>query len=155
MFTKDNNHITSQFWTEEDWADLYKAKTAKEMYLVAERVLERMPDGVGQVCGPIATGGLGSLEANLHAFNDTIKRLQAERGVHIFDQMPFEIPMQELKKDLKPGEYAQSILDDFYLPLMQKEKVKTFYFMPNWQTSTGAQWEHDLVTKMGKEIKYL
>jgi hypothetical protein len=113
-----------------------------------------MPHGVVQVCGPIATGGLGTLEANLHAFNDQIKRLQSQ-GLHVFDQMPFEIPMQELKKDLKPGEYATSILDDFYLPLMQNDKVTTFYFMPNWETSTGARWEHDLVTKMGKEIKYL
>ena len=69
--------------------------------------------------------------------------------------MLFEYPMQKLKKDLKPGEYAYSILDDFYLPLMQKEKIKTFYFIPNWQTSKGAQWEHDLIQKMGKEIKYL
>lgn len=154
MFTKDNNHITSQFWTEEDWQDLHTANTAKDMYAVAERVVSRMPEPIGQVCGPIASGGLGSLEANLQAFNETIKKLQAE-GAHLFDQMPFEIPMQGLKKDLKPGEYAYSILDDFYLPLMQNEKITTFYFMPNWQTSTGARWEHDLVTKMGKEIKYL
>jgi hypothetical protein len=154
MFTKDNNHVTSEFWTEQDWEDLYAAKSAAEMYVIGRRVLDRMPHGVVQVCGPIATGGLGTLEANLHAFNDQIKRLQSQ-GLHVFDQMPFEIPMQELKKDLKPGEYATSILDDFYLPLMQNDKVTTFYFMPNWETSTGARWEHDLVTKMGKEIKYL
>lgn len=124
------------------------------MYHIAERILERMPEGVAQVCGPIATGGLGSLEANLDVFNQAIKKLQAS-GVHVFDQMPFEMPMQKLKKDLKPGEYAYSILDDFYLPLMNQEKIKTFYFMPTWQTSKGAQWEHDLITKMGKEIRYL
>lgn len=154
MFTKDNNHTTSQFWTEADWQDLEKATTAQEMYLIAERVLDRMPDGVAQVCGPIATGGLGSLEANLKAFDEEIKKLQAT-GVSVFDQMPFEMPMQGLKKDLKPGEYAYSILDDFYLPLMKNPKLTTFYFMPNWQTSKGAQWEHNLITELGKEIRYL
>ncbi len=154
MYTKDNNTITDSFWTAQDWEDLAKTTNAKEMYAVAERVLARMPDQIAQVCGPIATGGLGSLEANMIAFNTEIKKLQAE-GVHVFDQMPFELPMQLLKKDLKPGEYPFSILDDFYLPLMKNEKVKTFYFMPKWETSTGAKWEHDLIKEMGKEIKYL
>ncbi len=154
MFTKNNNTITDSFWTEQDWQDLDHAVTAKEMYAVAERVLSRMPEDIVQVCGPIATGGLGSLEANMLAFNAQIKKLQAE-GIHVFDQMPFEKPMQGLKKDLKPGEYAFSILDDFYLPLMKNDKVKTFYFLPNWESSTGAKWEHNLIKELGKEIKYL
>jgi hypothetical protein len=145
---------TLKYWTDQDWIDLEQAETATAMYAVADRIYSRMPESIVQVCGPIATGGLGSLEANLDAFNETIKKLQSQ-GLHVFDQMPFEMPMQKLKKDLKPGEYAYSILDDFYLPLMNKEKITTFYFMPNWKTSKGAQWEHDLVTKMGKEIKYL
>ena len=65
--------ITLSYWTEKDHADLEKAESAKDMYVVAERIYDRMPDDIVQVCGPIATGGLGSLEANLHAFNEEIK----------------------------------------------------------------------------------
>lgn len=145
---------TLQYWTDTDFADLENAQSAKDMFLITERILSRMPRPIVQVCGPIATGGLGSLEANLSAFNEEIQKLQA-RGLHVFDQMPFEMPMQKLKKDLKPGEYAYSILDDFYLPIFKSGNISTFYFMPNWQTSKGAQWEHNLAKDLGVEIKYL
>lgn len=145
---------TLKYWMEEDWKDLDAADSYADMYAVAERVFSRMPQNLSQVCGPIGTGGLGSIEANLHAFNEEVKKLQ-EQGIHVFDQMPFESPMQKLKKILKPGEYAEAILTDFYLPIFNNTQVTTFYFMPNWQTSKGAQWEHELAKQLGKEIKYL
>ncbi len=145
---------TLKYWRDTDFVDLENAHTAKEMFLITERIISRMPRPIVQVCGPIATGGLGSLEANLGAFNEEIKKLQS-KGLHVFDQMPFEMPMQKLKKDLKPGEYAYSILDDFYLPLFKSGNISALYFMPNWQTSKGAQWEHELAKDLGIEIKYL
>jgi hypothetical protein len=146
--------ITFSYWTEKDFEDLNNAKTAKDMYVIASNIFSRMPRPIVQICGPIATGGLGDLDSNLHAFNEEIKKLQ-EKGLNVFDQMPFEMPMQELKKDLKPGGYAYSILDDFYLPIFKSGLIGTFYFMSNWQTSKGATWEHGLAKELGIEIKYL
>ena len=106
------------------------------------------------LCGPIGSGGLGSIDANLYAFNEEIKKLQ-EKGIPVFDQMPFEMPIQKLKIGLKPGEYATGVLDDFYTPIIELGVVSTFYFMSNWQTSKGAQWEHQIAQEKGIEIKYL
>ncbi len=63
---------TLKYWTDQDWIELEAAETATAMYAVADRIYSRMPEPIAQVCGPIASGGLGSLEANLDAFNETI-----------------------------------------------------------------------------------
>jgi hypothetical protein len=145
---------TLQYWTDQDWKDLEQAETAKDMFTIAERIFSRMPAHIAQVCGPIGSGGLGSFEANLNAFNEEIKKLQ-RAGVHVFDQVPFEMPMQEIKKKMGTEEAIKTILDHFYMPIFADTKVSTFYFMPNWQSSKGATWEHALAQQLGKEIKYL
>ena len=88
---------TLGYWTPEDFLKLEKAETYTDLHAIAEVIISRMPKPFGQVCGPIATGGLGSIEANLHAFNETIKKLQSE-GYVVFDQIPFEEPMQKINK---------------------------------------------------------
>jgi hypothetical protein len=146
--------VTKKYWTPEDWEDLEKATTIKEMYAIMCRVLEKIPHPRVQVCGPIATGGLGNLDDNLHAFNETIKKLQ-EQGLNVIDQMPFEYPIQKLKTSPKEGEYFLDILNDFYHPLFQLKMIDTFYFMPNWQSSKGATWEHEQAKALGATIVYL
>lgn len=149
------SEITKKYWDEKDWQALEKAENVAELYLVAKKITEKMEKPLAQVCGPIGTGGLGSVEANLHAFNETIKKLQ-KQGFNVFDQMPFETPMQELKKKLFPNdEYFENILTDFYHPLFESGAVTKFFFMPNWQTSKGAKWEHEKAKELNIEIVYL
>ena len=88
------SEVTKKYWKDEDWDNLEKAESMVDMHIIAERIINRMPKPIVQVCGPIANGGLGSFEANLNAFNETIKSLQ-QQGLNVFDQMPFEIPMQD------------------------------------------------------------
>ena len=147
----DNPH-TAKYWTEENYKDLQKAKNFKDLYKIAHQVLDRMPEDIGQVCGPIATGGLGSVEANLKKFDETVRILQ-EEGKIIFDQIPFEWPMQELKKTVTEG--VKSILEDFYLPIFKSGKITTLYFIKGWETSKGANWEHDQAKQLVLEIVYL
>ncbi len=148
--------VTKKYWNEEDWADLDKAEFIVDLFYIAERVLKRIPNPVAQVCGPISTGGVGSLEANLNIFNQTIKNLQ-DKGLHIFDQMPFEEKMKEIKEKIIKSnqEYSQEIIHDFYEPLFSLGMIKTFYFIPGWESSTGANMEHNLALKYNIEIKYL
>lgn len=143
--------ITQQYWTTKDLSELDHAETVEVMYAIARRVIERMPRPIVEVCGPIASGGLGNLEANLNLFNAEIQKLQAQ-GLHVFDQMPFELPMQALKKKLKD---PIEILNGFYLPLFESGIVETLYFIKGWESSWGSNWEHDLANKLGIEIKYL
>jgi len=146
------NNITSQYWTSLDIDALKSAQNFKDLYKIAHIIFNRMPDGIGQVCGPIATGGLGSVETNLKKFDETIKKLQSE-GKIIFDQIPFEWPMQDLKKTVLEG--RDSILNDFYLPIFESGKVKTLYFIKGWESSHGATWEHEQAQKIGIDIIYL
>jgi hypothetical protein len=143
--------VTQQYWTPEDLLELETAETVASMYSVARRVIDRMPKPIVEVCGPIASGGLGNIEANLGLFNRTIQELQVQ-GLHVFDQMPFEIPMQNLKKKLA---HPSEILDGFYLPLFESKDISTLYFIPNWQSSVGSNWEHDKGEKLGIKIVYL
>ncbi len=148
------NHNTRAYWTEEDMEMLDQAETVKKMLDIALRVLSRMPQPIGQVCGPISTGGKGSILENLIWFNETIVFLQSE-GKIIFDQMPFEAPMQRIKTTLPPGEYATTLLDDFYLPIFKTGLIKKMYFMKDWESSKGARWEHDIAKELGIEITYI
>ena len=147
-----DNHHTAQYWKEEDFEGVKQAKDFKELYVIAEKILKIMPRPIVQVCGPIGTGGLGNVEDNLKAFDKTIRYLQA-KGLNVFDQMPFEWPMQDLKKKVTDG--ANTILQDFYLPLFESGKIKTLYFIKGWETSYGANWEHDQAKRIGIDIVYL
>ena len=148
------SEVTKKYWEEKDWQDLEKAESMIDMHIIAERIINRMPKPIVQVCGPIANGGLGSFEANLNAFNETIKSLQ-QQELNVFDQMPFEIPMQDFKKRVPGEEGFKSIMNDFYLQIFKSGMISTFYFMSTWQTSLGSKWEHEEAQKLGIEIKYL
>lgn len=142
------------YWSEADIKVIETCDTFAGMLAVAFRILDRMPRPVIQVCGPISTGGRGSVSANLEYFNDAIHRLQ-EKGVHVFDQMPFEIPMQKVKELYVGRTYITEILTDFYLPLFKSGKIEGVYFLPDWQSSRGSVWEHEHALKFGIPITYL
>lgn len=149
----DISDITRKYWLPEHWAALSKAQSVNELYGIACSVIQQMPQGeIVQVCGPIATGGRGSVETNLAYFNESIKTLQAN-GLHVFDQMPFEKPMQQLKESI-PG-FRDTILDHFYLPILESGKISELYFLPGWETSFGAQWEHTQGKRLGIKITYM
>lgn len=149
------SEITKKYWTKEDWENLDKADSISDLYIIAQNIISKMPKPFVQVCGPIATGGFGSLEKNLSAFNETIKKLQTE-GLIVFDQMPFEVPMQRIKeKFTSKSEVISSILTDFYYPIFESGMISAFYFMPNWESSFGAKCEHQKVQELGVKIVYL
>lgn len=88
--------MSLKYWKQEHYDKLETALTYKDLFTIAEDVLRKMPSPIGQVCGPISTGGAGSVEKNLKRFEKTIIELQ-QQGIEIFDQVPFEIPMQRIK----------------------------------------------------------
>lgn len=145
---------TLEYWKEEDWKDLENVKNVSDIYTIADRIITRMDKPFIQVCGPVANGGLGSIKANLDFFNETIKDLQ-NKGLSVFDQMPFEGQMQNLKKKFSIEEISDHILNDFYMPIFKSGNISAFYFIPNWQTSYGAKWEHEKAKELGVKIIYL
>ena len=146
--------MANKYWTEEDHKALREATTYKQLLEVALCVLARMPEPRAQVCGPISTGGAGSVEENLKRFDQVIEKLQKE-NIEVFDQIPFEIPMQKIKTLNKVEGYDNNLLNDFYLPIFESGLVYKFYFLPDWESSTGATWEHEQARRLGLEIEYM
>ena len=146
--------MSLKYWDPEHHDGLSRAETYRDLFVIAECVLRKMPPPIGQVCGPISTGGAGSVEKNLKRFEEAIASLQ-QRGIEIFDQVPFEVPMQRIKSQREFNNYDDLLLTDFYLPIFESKLVHKLYFLPDWQSSVGARWEHDQAQRLGLAIEYM
>ena len=142
-----------KYWTPGDAQDVELAMTFEELQEIAMRIIVRMPQPLGQICGPLSSGGHGSMALNLEAMRFQIIVLRAKRK-NIFSQLPFEKQMGIIK-DLPYYKGGAHLLDAFYLPIFRSGLVKTLYFMDNWRSSYGAKWEHDRAEELGIEIVYL
>ena len=140
-------------WAKDELVRFEGVATCAEMFLVAKSILERMPAPISQVCGPISTGGAGTAEGNITIMARAIEHLE-ERGHNVFNQLPFQKAMFEMINSRKEASYPMYILEDFYLPIFESGLVKLFHFLPDWQSSTGAKWEHAQAKRLGIEIKY-
>ena len=153
----------NQFIFPEDDEARRSAKTYVELGQVGLTVLRRMSMGVGtkpigQVCGPISHGGLGSVAANLRVFSEWIERLQDKR-IAIFDQVPFERDMFRIWHENGgtdgEGNSNDALLVGFYIPLFESGLIKKLYFIPGWSESYGSLWEHRQARRLGIAIDYL
>tara|TARA_Y100000310_G_scaffold135369_1_gene134238 strand:+ start:27 stop:494 length:468 start_codon:yes stop_codon:yes gene_type:complete len=142
---------TEVYWEEQDKSDLAQVQSIADMTAVALRVLKRMPAPVGEVCGPISNGGVGSIAGNLKVFSDTIQRLQ-QRGHAIFDQMPFEEYVHRIVSDEYNVGTKLDLLEGFYAPLFESGNLHTLYFIAGWESSNGARWERAKGVELGLTI---
>lgn len=152
-----------EHWTECDRQELtHEAEHAsdfKGLLKIAIRIITRMPrkEGacVAQVCGPISSGGYGSVEKNL-AMMDKVIRSFADKGFCVFNQIPFERPMQQIKSRLHEQNPDKNVglqlLEEFYLPLFEQRHVTQLIFMWHYHTSMGACWEHVQGSRLGLSI---
>lgn len=140
-------------WTIEDRDTLKRAKKYPELSEVALRILRRMPQPIGQVCGPITSGGVGKIDGNLAIFRATVERLIAH-GKNIFDQLPFEPHLFRIREsEYHNGELQ--LLEEFYGPIFGSGLVTTLYFIQGWESSFGASWEHNEAKRLKIKIIYL
>jgi nucleoside triphosphatase len=145
------------YWTNHLKEQATQASSFKELGKTALAVLNVMPHPIGQVCGPLSNGGkssMANIKINTDRFHSTVKAL-IDSGYNIFDQIPFQEYCLKIAGPTWTAEHNQQLLDDFYIPIFESGLVSTFYFMPNWQSSAGATWEHDTLTKLGANIVYL
>jgi len=138
-------------YEDEVW-EIQKATTFGELADIAIRVLKRMVQPVSMVCGPISTGGTGSVEKNLERFHRAIRFLRYQ-GITVFSQLPFENKIFEMKT--WPAYKGDScLLKELYLPMFESGLINSFYFLPDWETSNGASWEHVQAKRLGIRIIY-
>lgn len=145
---------TYHHWTDNHLSKLDVLKTYAELREVALEFLRELPKPIVQVCGPITTGGRGSIEENMKAFGDAIGYLSTQ-GKTVFDQRPFEIPMQRIKMQAEQDGYPFDLLEEFYLPIFESKLIDELFFLPDWESSTGAKWEHEQAKRLGIKISYL
>lgn len=147
---KRNRH----YWTDVEKTALPAARSFSDLAAIALTVLERMPQPISQVCGPISTGGLGSIEKNIAVFDTTIDNL-IQRGIMVFDQMPFEEHIFRIIENQRGTRQSSMLLEEFYRPIFESRHVSRLYFIHGWESSEGASWEHVLGQQLGMEIVYL
>jgi len=146
--------MSLKYWTQEHFDKLGKALTYKDLFMIAEDVLKKMSSPVAEVCGPISTGGVGSVEENLKRFGRAIADLQ-QQGIEVFDQLPFEISVQRIRSSREYDDYDYLLLTDFYLPIFESRLIHKLYFLADWESSVGARWEHEQALRFGLEIEYM
>lgn len=150
---------THDGWTLKQYEMLDEAKTFDDAFEIALQVINNQCTNIAcmtQVCGPISTGGYGTVDRNLLAFHYTIQKLKKDQLV--FDQMPFEPLFHRIHAEWivnNPGKYMHDILDKFYLPLFERGHIKKFAFMHNYESSQGALWEHEQAIRLNMEKQYL
>jgi len=149
------NNGPLRHFSQEQLESIKKEKHNFESLLgIALAVLDAMPRNVTMVCGPITSGGLGSVGKNLEHFARVIAALDA-RGENVFTQLPFEAPMKRVKDT--DGYYMgdNHLLEAFYLPLFRSGYVIRLSFIWGWASSYGTRWEHDRGTELGLDLRYL
>lgn len=133
-----------------------KTDSFDELVIIALEELRKFRHGSEIVCGPISTGGRGSVEANFQVFSATIARLKQE-GRPIFSQVPYEERIffrnrWRAEDPARANEYHMPILEDFYLPLISSGLIKKCWFIPGWESSFGARWEREHLIQYGADI---
>lgn len=139
-------------WTDEDLARLEEVSTFEEAAGLAIEMLARLSETgkeIVQICGPMSTGGLGSLEANMERFRLAIERAH-ERGLVVFNQIPFQkVIIRLCRFEEGQSDYNWEILEIFYRRIFESGYVGRTLFIEDWDSSTGATWERRTVTKLG------
>ena len=69
--------------------------------------------------------------------------------------MPLEESMQKMRGENDLSQLVESIQNDFYLPIFRSGVVSALYFMPGWESSNGAKWEHQVAEELCIKIIYL
>ncbi|KND51005.1 MAG: hypothetical protein AB202_01180 [Parcubacteria bacterium C7867-007] len=142
--------VQHDHWTEEHLARLDVHETfADAVTHGIEMLTELRKFGlVNQICGPMTTGGLGTLEANMDLFAYAVK-MARERSYVTFNQIPFQKVIIRITDHHRGGPYNMGILTNFYGPLFQSGLVQQLLFLPGWESSTGACKEREFAQEYG------
>lgn len=137
-----------------------KAKQAESLQgfaKLAEAELMELGGDVALVCGPISTGGLGSIEENLGVFNATIATLRRTDPA-VFDTLPFEagIVDQRIAWEKNPANagkpFSTALMTEFYGPLFRQPSITHAYFIPGWEASFGATMQRGMLIALQRRI---
>lgn len=149
IFTSTSMH---RYLVENDYRAMAEAQTFHDLLAVALRILKRVPRSLVQLSGPVTTGGKGSIEENLRVLAQATKILQ-EKGYRVFDISVFHEALLRLEHQTRKGDaYCLEMLEIFFRGIFESGYISKVFFLPDWESSTGARWERECVAKQGIEI---
>ena len=140
-----------------DTQSALKAESFEELATIIEKDLLAQGRNLGLVCGPITTGGFGVRSMNMAAFSDTID-LHIRLGMcRMFDQRPYEGPINRLhqKWQKEHAGYCYPIIDVVYRRIIHSGYISHAFFIPGWKTSVGACREREYLKIQGAYINDL
>ncbi|MFH0806377.1 MAG: hypothetical protein V1885_01485 [Candidatus Brennerbacteria bacterium] len=149
-----------QLWTPEIEARAKQARSFGDLGGIGGEVLYEIGKiygpkvKLGMVSGPISNGGLGSVAANMEAFERTVSLLQI-LGTPLFSQLPFEPHMWRIAESEGADFDPKELLEGFYFPLLMSGRIGALYFIHGWESSNGARWEHEQALSVGLQRVFL
>lgn len=105
--------------------------------------LKKLPQPVVRLSGPLTTGGFG-YEENAKRFEQAEAVLK-RRGLNVFSYEPYE---DRIYVAYDPSMH-EDVMTLFHTPILETGLIKEVYFLPRWEESTGAAYEHELCTRLG------
>jgi hypothetical protein len=142
-------------WSDEHRQRLGAVMSLEEAGLMATEMLAELRASgkeIVQICGPMTTGGLGNLEANMARFAEAIETAR-QNGLLVFNQIPFQEVIIRVTNHHNGGSYEMDILEVFYRTIFESGHVSRALFLPDWESSRGATWERDVVTRCGISVE--
>jgi hypothetical protein len=142
-------------WTEDEKAALEGVASLEEAADIGISILKRMKaEGkpVIQICGPMSTGGAGSIEKNMSRFEAAVDTA-VQNGLTVFNQIPFQNAIIRVTDYYEGAPYNTDILEVFYRRMFESGYMDGILLLPDWESSKGAIWERELALKLGMNIE--
>jgi len=140
-----------EYWRDEERLMLDEVCSYEHAAELAISILTRMRETgkeVVQICGPMSTGGFGTLDQNMARFRVAIKQAQ-QNGLLVFNQIPFQGVIIRVSDHHRSLTYDMAILEVFYRKIFECGHVSRTLFLPGWESSRGARWEREFASSLG------
>jgi hypothetical protein len=145
--------IKMMYITDRELTDLAVTRTIEEVVEIALAVLERMPQPVRWVAGPI-TSGERTPEENRRRLHRTILRYK-EGGVATFNYLPFQRRAIQILSRAKRENVQERLRDELYAPIFKSGKIAELRIMPNSDASLNVYWMWGFASAEGIPIRFI
>ena len=147
-----------KYYSNEDLRKIKEATNYKQLRYIAMGILDKMCNEyplrpIAMICGPISANDNRSRKENLEIFSRAIDRISAG-GLLVFNQMPFENDMERIYKS-DPALQGIRLLEEFYSLIFFSGFIRLMCFLPGWEKSVGATWEHKQAKRLNIPFIYL
>jgi hypothetical protein len=130
-----------------DHVDYASIERLRELAQNAIVRLTALPQPVVRICGPLTSGGKG-YDENFARFA-AATRILTEKGYTVFDY--FDHDDEEVIKALNLP--WPVVMEHYHRPILETGLITTAFFLPEWQSSHGATWEHEMAEALNLEIR--